>query len=284
MTSFDASSFETKYESGSRSEQSISFFQPGTKLVTTGMRAIDMDKKANLRLNTYAEHVNDRQYKAIIKTWGDSKLYSASMPWLCVTNDNPYELQAGRFDGSPTTRTANISFLDAYEKSPCVVVWLSRLDLGCGKNRRLKTEAKNVTRQGFTISHDTWFDTVWYSASENWIAHQADHPRIRSGSYNTEQVRPCNSPTPQTHGTLSFFKPFEKPPFVVTAVSSVDFDQGQNIRFKMPVTNITNRGFPWGLDTWGIPPCTLPLHGILLLIRYEYSLLDWLILSRATLI
>ncbi len=61
MTSFDASIFETKYESGSRSEQPISFSQPGTKFVATGMRAIDMDKKANLRLNTYAEHVNDRQ-------------------------------------------------------------------------------------------------------------------------------------------------------------------------------------------------------------------------------
>jgi len=84
-----------------------------------------------------------------------------------VTNDNPYGLQAGRFDGSPTTPTANISFLDAYEKPPCVVIWLSGLDLGCGKNQRLKTEAENVTRQGFTISLNTWFDTVRYSASEN---------------------------------------------------------------------------------------------------------------------
>ena len=249
---FDADTFETKYEPAAKSEYLISFAKPGSHTVATGIHGIDMDHRQNLRLNTSTEHVDELQSKAIINTWGDSKLYTASMSWVRVSNENPYGIQAGRFDGSPSNRTTKITFARPYEQPPSVVAWLSGLDLGCKGNWRLKTEAKDITREGFTLSLDTWSDTQWFSASANWIAHHADHHGIFSGSYNTEQVRPWNKPTSETHGSLTFPKSFEKPPYIITALTSIDFAHDQNIRFKMSTTNITKAGFAWGLDTWDV--------------------------------
>ena len=131
-----------------------------------------------------------------------------------------------------------------------MISWFSGLDLGCNKNWRLKTEVKDVTCEGFTITLDTWSDTEWHTASCNWIAHSTGQSRIVSGSYNSGQVRPFNKPTKETHGQVIFPKPFARQPFVFTALTSIDFDHGRIMRFKMPITNITNTGFSWALDTW----------------------------------
>ena len=249
----DGTTFETKYRPALRSEQLITVSQSAAKesqYVATGVRGMDMDCRNNLRLNTDAEYVDGQHYRAIINSWSDTILYKATMSWLRVINDNPYGLRAGRFDGAPAKPSTTITFARPYEQPPAVVVWLSGLDLGAKSNWRLKVESKDITRQGFTITLGTWNNTVWHSASANWITHRSDVPGIVSGSYNSEQVRPWNKPAAETHGSSNFAKPFSKAPYVLTALTSIDFDAGNNMRFTMPLKEVTPSGFSWGLDTW----------------------------------
>ena len=211
---------------------------------------MDIDRRNNLRLNTDAEYVDEQHYRAIVNTWSDTILYQSTISWLRVTTDNPYGLQAGRFDGSPAKASTLITFSLPYEKPPAVVVWLSGLDLGTGSNWRLKVETKNITREGFTITLGTWSDTVRHSASANWIAHHTGQRGIKSGTYNSEQVRPWNKPIAETHGSVAFTNSFPKAPYVLVALSSINFDRKQNMRFLMSVKDIASSGFLWGLNTW----------------------------------
>ena len=252
-TSIDATTFATKYQPALRSEQLVSVSKAASRdsqYVATGIFSMDLDGRNNLRLNTDAKYVDEQHYRAIVNTWSDTIFYKAEMTWLRAARDNPYGLQAGRFDGAPATPSTKITFSHPYEQPPVVVVWLSGLDLGAKHNWRLKVETKDITREGFTIVLGTWSDTVWHSASANWIAHHADYPGILSGSYNTEQVRPWNKPSKQTHGLVKFPKPFKTTPYVLAALTSVDFDGTQNMRFIMPLKDISSTGFSWGLDTW----------------------------------
>ena len=89
----DGNLFETQYEPPAKREQVISFSKPaGYQFIATGIRGLDMGNGHNLRLNTFAEHINDHQYRAGINTWSDAKVYKSDMAWLRVTGDNPFNI------------------------------------------------------------------------------------------------------------------------------------------------------------------------------------------------
>lgn len=245
-----ANTWNTSYLPNPKSQQIIYRAGAASSAIATGLRGIDMDKGYQLRLNSSLEDIRNDSFKATITTWGDSKLYDAGMSWLCVPRNNDFRLQAGRFDATDTNTTIKISFSPPYQKPPSVVVWLTGFHLGHLNNWRLKAEAKDITSLGFSLVVDSWSDTHVHTASACWIAHPADHPRVTSGSYSTDMVRPWNKPTAQTYGTAKFSRPFLRPPHVVSALSSFDVDFHQNFRFKMPLLDVTSTEIHWALDTW----------------------------------
>ncbi|XP_046854825.1 uncharacterized protein LOC124447571 [Xenia sp. Carnegie-2017] len=64
----------------------------------------------------------------------------------------------------------HITFKKPFTKIPSVIVSISKLDIGNRKNTRLNTQAQGVSRKGFTLKVNTWYDTIFWGYSASWIA------------------------------------------------------------------------------------------------------------------
>ena len=170
------------------------------------------------------------------------------------------DIQAGTWSAAPLTNPkplqefrGQITFRRKFAVTPIVVVWLIGFDFLKGKNFRIKAEATEVTATGFNIKIATWYDSVLYWASASWIAYYPDSPRIKSGSYSTNDVRPWDRPQLLDSGSAKFpGKPFPWPPLLFIGVNMFDIaaDKGTSIRWKATASDITKDGFKWQCDSW----------------------------------
>ncbi|KZP17053.1 hypothetical protein FIBSPDRAFT_1047154 [Athelia psychrophila] len=55
-------------------------------------------------------------------------------------------------------------------KTPSVFVALNSLDLGCGRNLRLRASVDNISTSGLTWHIDTWDDSILYSGGISYLA------------------------------------------------------------------------------------------------------------------
>ncbi|KZP02339.1 hypothetical protein FIBSPDRAFT_970120, partial [Athelia psychrophila] len=55
-------------------------------------------------------------------------------------------------------------------KTPSVFVALNSLDLGCGRNLRLRAFVDNISTSGLTWHIDTWGDSILYIGGISYLA------------------------------------------------------------------------------------------------------------------
>ncbi|KAI9791552.1 MAG: hypothetical protein M1833_001508 [Piccolia ochrophora] len=241
--------FDTPYEKGPNNNTTISFpTGGGLPGVAAGLCALDMGAWVGPRVKAFADNVGDAEFRVNVNTWGDGSLFAGSAAWFRAPGKHAL-VETGRVSGSARSTVQPITFTKTFPNPPKVVVWLSGFDLGKDGNYRLKAEASDITRTGFTLKLETWGDTVLTSAEAAWIAFASTVPGLVSGKYSTDDVRPWNKPTLVTTGEAKFDRAFAKPPRVVAAISSIDYAKGKNLRLKMPI-QATTTGLTWGLNTW----------------------------------
>lgn len=220
---------------------------------------VDIGKNNNVRVKSYASDVKKDKFKIHVDTWGDTVLHSAACTWLEVEANDP-DFQFGTFNtlddhpwSKPQTLTTRlINFPHRYPVPPKVVVWLTAFDMKHDKNWRIKTFATNITATSFNIHIDTWADTVLYSAAALWIAYPADKPNIFSGSFNTMDMRPWDSPQHQNSAYVKFgHNVFSKPPRTVLAINWIDISNEQNLRLEVKSSAVTVDGMSWHMNSWG---------------------------------
>lgn len=246
-----------------------------------GLNEFDMANNHNIRVRAYVDEKVGDSYKVHIDSWADSIFYrSVSVVQVrsstlsrCICPDGrtsagvsllevcarDRDIQAGTWAAAAVAQPqpqqefqGRVIFKREYAAPPTVIVWLTGFDFEKGRNFRIRAQARDVTATGFTVVVGTWSDTLLYWASVSWIAYSSDSPRVKSGSYNTADVRPWQKPQLVDTGEAKFSgSPFAWPPTVIVAVNTFDIDaKGTSIRWKATVSEITSEGFRWNLDSW----------------------------------
>lgn len=227
---------------------------PGLPL---GLTELDIDREADIRINTTTAFVTRESFQINIDSWADTVLYSGGCSWIEIAPEDN-DLQWGQFDTQEdhpwdqpqATTTTYITFPRPYAAPPHVVVWLNALAMSNAANWRVNAYATNISQTGFALHINTWADSVLYSAGATWIAYSADNPNIASGTFNTQDIRPWNQPQPNNSNAIGFPHSFATPPWVTVALNSIDIDNANNLRISATASDVTSTGMTWHLDSW----------------------------------
>lgn len=222
-----------------------------------GINTMDIGNNGNIRINAYTSNVGRDRFTINIDSWLDTRIYSAGCSWLQILNDDP-NFQFGRYSTREDhphhqTRTSRlITFPRSYAAPPTVVVMLVGLDMQHNRSWRVRTYVTNVTATNFIIHIDTWDNTILHSAAATWIAYPTGLPKVASGTFNTQDVRPLHPAQLNTVGHVSFnHGVFATRPHALLAFNSLDIDCRRNMRVRLDYSNMTTAGMTWHISGWG---------------------------------
>lgn len=229
---------------------------PVAPKLVVGLTAVDVDRHANVRVNSYATRIQGNQFEIHLDSWEKTQLYAAGCAWLELEANDP-DFQFGSYntrEDHPWTKpqihnARKIFFKNVYPAAPRVVVWLRSIDLGSGKNWRIRAFATDVTATGFTIHIDTWADSVLHTAVACWLAYPAHRTGVASGNINTPDMRLWAQPQLQNSGHETFTGALDKSPKVFLALNALDMDHGHNMRLAVTAENVSAIGMTWHLDS-----------------------------------
>ncbi|KAF8645896.1 hypothetical protein AX16_007500 [Volvariella volvacea WC 439] len=196
-----------------------------------GIRLLDIDRGANIHVKSTIEDIKHDSAVYHITSWDNTTIYGGATNSLNLAPAN-LEILTGEH-----TRLRSLFF--------------NRIDLDKSNNWRLKTTATRIDNKGFTLSIDTWSDTVLYSATACWIAYPEDRERIFSASASTTDIRHWNKPQHNHSKSLSFgdVKFLEKPD-VFVALNTFDVGCQTNFRLCTYVDDVTTSGLTWHINSW----------------------------------
>src|ERR1700722_3565933 len=124
-----------------------------------GLTWLDIDKRANIRINAFVEPFTDDSVKVHLDASADTVLYSAGCTWLEVYAKDR-DFQFGTFStlddhpyNKPRVATSRkITFTRPFHgKPPKVIVWLNELHISNKANWRCKAYATHIACDGFVI-------------------------------------------------------------------------------------------------------------------------------------
>lgn len=221
-----------------------------------GINTMDIGNNDNIRINAYASNTGRDRFTINIDSWLNTRIYSADCAWLQIPSDDQ-NFQFGRYSTAEDhlhhqTRTSRlITFPRAYAAPPTVVVMLTGLDMQHNKFWRVNTYVTSVTATNFIIHIDTWHDTILHSAAATWVAYPASMPRVSSGRFSTQDVRPLHPAQRETIGHVSFGQGvFTTRPHALLAFNSLDIDCCENMRIRVDYSNMTTAGMNWHISGW----------------------------------
>ncbi|KAN0088033.1 hypothetical protein V8E55_006654 [Tylopilus felleus] len=224
-------------------------------IVALGFNELDIANNANIRVKSMLDEITESNTDCHIATWSDTTLYSGSVDVLAfapgdlefLTGEHMRDLLNHPND----TASVRVDFERPFITPPKVVPFFNYIDLSKDHGWRVYTTVSDIDANGFTLTIDTWSDTILYAAQAGWIAYPADRERIFSTSVNTMDVRPWDEPQLQQSAQISFGGvEFYETPAVFVGLNWMDIDHRANLRLKAYVDNVTSTGLEWHIDSW----------------------------------
>jgi hypothetical protein len=230
---------------------------PSIPGLVVGLNWLDIDAGHNIRVKAQALSLDQEKFIANINVWSDTVLYSAGMTWLEIGPRFQF-VQCGTFDTNGISlesqlqaqNSKTVTFSTPFHAPPKVVCFLQSVDMGKGKNWRVRAYPSDITDKSFKINIDSWADTVLYHASASWIAYPAEQPGVASGRFSTGDIRPWDEVQKDNSSTVEFSQPFSKAPKVFMALDELDYDAAKNLRLRLSTSEISPTGLRWHLQTW----------------------------------
>jgi hypothetical protein len=216
---------------------------------------LDIDRKANIRVRSQIQNIQNDSATYHISSWADTTLYSGISNSLNLAPAN-LEILCGEhtrnlLSDPHAPKSVRVNFERPFVTPPKVLPFFNLIDLDKSKNWRLKTTATEIDTKGFTLSIETWSDTILYSATAAWIAYPEDREHIFSTSVSTSDVRPWNEPQLKQGKAIKFCNvEFWKTPNVFVALNQIDIDCKANLRISASVDAVSTTGLTWNIDAW----------------------------------
>jgi len=218
-----------------------------------GLCELDISKDADIRVKSTNMYFTKTWADCHITSWDETTLYSAVDDGFVLIPANLQYLNGEHMRNllvdPDDPASVRIDFEHPFVTPPKVVVFLSYIDLGKGHNWRLRTTATNIDMNEFTLTVESWGDTVLYAAQAGWIAYPEDEEHVFSFSDNTADV--SNQPQLQYRNETTFNNvEFWKNPSVFVALNSFDVDCKANLRISAYVDGVTKTSLMWHIDAW----------------------------------
>lgn len=138
--------------------------------VVAWLSAFDIGIADESRLQAFASEVTTTGFKLRVITWGDSRVHGTGISWIAVPYDRP-NMTAGQFTlQGPGGASTEITFDKRFTHTPRILVALNKLDTSRRFNLRVQVKAKNITKDGMTLSIETWSNTILHGAGAAYIA------------------------------------------------------------------------------------------------------------------
>ncbi|WYZ35415.1 hypothetical protein EsH8_X_000062 [Colletotrichum jinshuiense] len=236
------------------------FSFPAPPVLAVGLNHLDVDRGHNVRVCAVADQINNNTAEVHLSQWGDTKAYSLGCAWATFAADDP-NIQVGEFSTTddhswwePKRDTVrHINFPRVWGSgAPRVVVWYRLLDLDSSKSFwHTETRVDNVTAEGFDLIISAYGDSVIYSGTAVWLAHQQNKEGLVSGTFSTTDIRIDRHPSLETQGHVELpAGTFHEPPKVYVALRGLKVSTDTNLRLKVNVSNVSATGFDWHIDGW----------------------------------
>lgn len=139
---------------------------------------IESGQNRNFRVNAYVTGVRGDSAAFHLDTWGDCRLNGAALCWIAFPRGKK-KVDSGSFSTSdmrpwhdPKSKNSKrIEFKSGwFQQPPTVLVSLHMLDMAGSADLRIRVDATDVDKDGFTWHLDTWDDSTLYGAGASWIA------------------------------------------------------------------------------------------------------------------
>ncbi|KAJ9646471.1 hypothetical protein H2199_002520 [Coniosporium tulheliwenetii] len=142
-----------------------------------------------------------------------------------------------------------IPFPSSYQKDedPEVVCWLTKVDSGSARNHRVKGFPRNISKNGFTLRFFTWWDTLLYGATAQWVAFSKNRNDLCGSN------KPYAEPQFQTAGAdlvWTFDRQFEKTHSIFFALNCIDLDCTKDARIRSWIKESTAEKVVLRVETW----------------------------------
>ncbi|KAJ8127847.1 hypothetical protein O1611_g5788 [Lasiodiplodia mahajangana] len=161
-------------------------------------------------------------------------------------------LETCPWDQPQMRHSKRINFATPFYSPPRVITWLQSLEMGRGRNWRIRVYPIDIDRRGFTIHADSSANSILYSAGVSWLAYHANNLAVISGSFSAEgkQTVHGNYETlrPKTTGFFHFPKALARTPKIVMAIDSLDYNHIQDLDLTLTTRSITRTGFAWHFE------------------------------------
>ncbi|KAK1978610.1 hypothetical protein LZ30DRAFT_691301 [Colletotrichum cereale] len=252
LDSFNTTEMQSPPMTSQELTKRANFSFPAPPVLAVGLNHLDVDREHNVRVRAVAEQINNNTAEVHLSQWGDTKAYSLACAWATFAADDP-DIQVGEFsttddhswwEPKPDT-VRHINFPRAWDAgAPMVAV--------CGKSFwHTETRAENVTAEGFDLIISVHGDSVLYSGTAVWLAHQQNREGLVSGTFSTTDVRIDRHPSLETQGHVELpAGTFHDPPKVFVALRGLKVSTATNLRLKVSVSNVSATGFDWHIDGW----------------------------------
>jgi hypothetical protein len=151
--------FRAGWDGGANGSRWIGTTQ--TANIIAGLCRVHMGLNGNFRLNCGAsEVVPGVSFRLNMGTWADTHLIDASCNVLSF-NQEDKRVRTGRLEwhelaGSNQQRSVRVKFSPPFEKTPNVIVAISKFDTNHGAQIRCQVRASDIGREGCTIVLETW--------------------------------------------------------------------------------------------------------------------------------
>jgi len=217
-----------------------------------GFSYIDVDHRTDIRIKATIEEVKKASAVYRATFWEDTILYRMAITSFDLGPAN-IDFLTGEYSrdlaNNPSSAPSlRIDFEHPFVTPPKVVAFFNLLDMDQKKGCRIRTTASKIDRNGFTLSIESWGDTVLRCVRACWIAYPEDRRHIFSASVNTRQVFPVGK---EWKSAIRYTDvKFWRTPDVFAALNEVDSDGKFDLRIKAYVANVTTIGLTWHIDTW----------------------------------
>jgi len=226
---------------------------PEAPRMISGLRKLDQGSNQAIRTAVTHQSVTSAGFQSVARTHSGAKAYAPGMSWLALPN-NDVHFELGAFDTYSSPRTednqvvnSRFTFSKRFDRAPKVVTWLYEVSFGTQGDgwNSVKTEAKNITQDGFDIDVRTWAHHSFDGARVGWLAFD-DVARVKTGTVRvSREQRWLQNQEVRFEG-----QSFSKTPALFSVLTEVDCCKDKNMRLRMDTAEVTSTGFRFNAGTW----------------------------------
>jgi hypothetical protein len=139
---------------------------------------IESGNERNFRINAYVTGLRTDSVAFHLDTWGDCNLNGAALCWIAFSKGKK-RVDCGSFSTSDvrpwhvarSENSQSVNFKKGwFDKPPIVLVALNNLDMAGNADLRIRVDATDIDKDGYTWHLESWGNSTLYATGASWIA------------------------------------------------------------------------------------------------------------------